>query len=49
MSWPEENIGPSPPRITTDRVVGLRLGERLVELDEQAAVLGVAALRAGSG
>ena len=52
MSWPEENIGPVPPRITTRHVVvGLGPQERLVELDEQAAVLRVprlGAVRAGS-
>ena len=43
MSWPEENIGPVPPRITTRHVVvGLGPQERVVELDEQAPVLGVA-------
>ena len=46
VSWPDENIGPSPPRITTRTVSSASAREeRLVELDEHRAVLGVARLR----
>ena len=49
MSWPDENIGPVPPRITTRTVSSASAREeRVVELDEHAAVLRVPRRRAGS-
>ena len=47
MSWPDENIGPLPPRITTRTVSSASAAqERVVELDEHPAVLRVAGLGA---
>ena len=45
MSWPEENIGPAPPRITTRTSSSASAAqEGVVELDEHPPVLGVAGL-----
>ena len=45
MSWPEENIFPDAAEDhDPDRVVGLGTQERVVELDEEAAILRVARL-----
>ena len=49
MSWPDENIGPvAAEDHDAHLVVGLGAQERVVELDEQPAVLRVPRVRAGS-